>query len=78
MTSSFDSVPSDHISIADEASLRLSSSGIVTWVLTGTDAIQIGISDDDKDCLTALATVLALGQKFPIFLIANGKATQCT
>ena len=42
----------------------------------GSESITIAINDNEKQMITAMATVSAAGTKLPLFLIAKGKTSR--
>lgn len=67
------SVPHDRILNADETSVRILPSNLLTWAEMGSDSISIVVDDSQKKMITAMATVSMSMTKLPLFLIAKGK-----
>ena len=67
------SVPKEDVYNCDETAWRLFPNGLLTWAQRGSDNVTITTKDDEKKCLTALATIKADGTKLPLMIIAKGK-----
>ena len=66
-----------HILNADETCWTILPHGAVTWAEKGSDGVNILTQDDDKQAITAMATISAAGDKLPLFLIAKGLTERC-
>jgi hypothetical protein len=69
----FRTVSRSHILNCDETSWRLYPNGILTWAEIGSENVIAEIAGDEKECITAMATITADGRKLPLYLIAKGK-----
>ena len=68
-----ESKPADRIINADETSWRILPSSITTWADSGSDAVDINVSDSEKKMITVMASITFAGTKLPLFMIAKGK-----
>jgi transposase-like protein len=66
-------VPHGHVLNTDETSWLLWPRGILTWTERDSDHPHVLIRGDEKENLTALATVTAAGERLPLFFLARGK-----
>jgi transposase len=57
----------------DETAWRVIPSGLLTWARVGEDSVSGALDGNDKESITALASVTASYEKLPLFLIAKGK-----
>ena len=57
----------------DETAWKMFPNGILTWAIKGAEGVPIPITRDEKECLTALATIRADGTKLPLMILARGK-----
>jgi hypothetical protein len=57
----------------DETSWKFLTHGSLTVADTGSEGVQCHFSADAKDCLTAIATISAAGDRLPLWVIAKGK-----
>ena len=67
---------------ADETSWKLAYEGDLTWARKGAKSVKVNINYNKKQCLTAIATILAASDgpdygKLPLYLIAKGKTNRC-
>ena len=67
----------DFIINMDETHWQTFPNGILTWRMTGDDAVQVRIDGNEKQGLTVLASVTASGQKLPLLILAKGKTQRC-
>jgi hypothetical protein len=63
----------DHEKIlnCDETELKILPNGSLTWAQVGADSVSVGAMLNDKDLITALATVTVSRKKLPLCLIAK-------
>lgn len=66
-------VPRERILNCDETAWKMFPNGLLTWAIKGSEGVSIAITRDEKECLTALATIRADGTKLPLMIIAKGK-----
>ena len=62
----------DRILNCDETSWTVFPNNILTWADVGAECVPLKVNGDEKNCLTALATVTANGGKLSLFFIAKG------
>lgn len=67
----------DRIVNCDETSWKACPNGILTWAEKGTDGIKIEVNSNEKECITAMASIKADGTKIPLFILAHGKTPRC-
>lgn len=70
-------VSHDLIINMDETHWQTFPNGILTWRMTGDDAVQVKIDGNEKQGLTVLASVTASGKKLPLLILAKGKTERC-
>ena len=68
-----ETVPREMIYNCDETAWKMFPNGILTWAIKGAEGVPIPITRDEKECLTALATIRADGTKLPLMILARGK-----
>ena len=69
--------PHDRILNIDETNWRSVAPGFWTWATTGTESVSCLIQNNDKEGVTAIASVDATGTKLPLTIIGKGKTSQC-
>ena len=61
----------------DETSWRLAYAGDLTWAKKGANSVHVNVNYNTKQTLTALVTVSAQMEKYPLMLLAKGKTEKC-
>jgi hypothetical protein len=69
--------PHDRILNVDETNWRSVSPGFWTWAATGTESVSCLIQNNEKEGVTAIASVDATGMKLPLTIIGKGKTPRC-
>jgi hypothetical protein len=69
----FQTLPLSRIVNCNELAWLLSSNCLVAWAEPGSEPISAKINGNEKDCLTVLASMIAVGPKIPLVLVAPGK-----
>jgi hypothetical protein len=77
MLTAFDQYSPDKIFNMDETSWKFLNHGAFTIADTGAEGVQCHFSADAKDCITAIATISAAGDKLPLWVLAKGKTQRC-
>jgi hypothetical protein len=62
----------DRIFNMDETSWKFLNNGKLTLADTGTEGVHCHFSTDPKECVTAIATISAAGERMPLWVIAKG------
>jgi hypothetical protein len=57
----------------DETEWWIIPQGLLCWAPVGQEVVSVTIDGNDKDAITALASVTAASEKLPLFLIAKGR-----
>ncbi|KAH0792677.1 DDE superfamily endonuclease containing protein [Histomonas meleagridis] len=71
-----ESKPANRIINADETSWKILPSSITTWADSGSDAIDIKVSDSEKKMITVMASITFAGTKLPLFMTELVERTQ--
>ena len=61
---------------ADETSWRLAYQSELTWAHKGAQEVRVYCHHNTKETFTTIATINALSEKMPLFLIAKGKTSR--
>jgi hypothetical protein len=69
--------PHDRILNVDETNWRSVSPGFWTWATTGAPSVSCVIENNEKEGVTAIASVDAAGMKLPLTVIGKGKTLRC-
>jgi hypothetical protein len=69
--------PLERVINIDETNWRTVSAGFLTWAMKGAESVNCMVDNDDKEGVTVIAAIIAVGEKLPLTAIGKGKTDRC-